>query len=200
MGKGRDKKKKAAVKAGTVKQGTGRVKTADKTEKNTKKKKKREMFRDGTGGEDVESLLAQALACKESRSEAVVEPIDPPPPRVNFTMITVGTENRKEMILFGGERNDGRQVAFYRELYRYSLWNNRWLQVHPAGLEPGPRSGHAAATWKTQMFVYGGEFSNPNATQFHHYRDLCKHTSNRHHASIEQGPSSDALVVCSQGT
>ena len=22
------------------------------------------------------------------------------------------------------------------------------------------------------MFVYGGEFSNPNATQFHHYRDL----------------------------
>ena len=172
MGKGRDKKKKAAEKAGKVVHSKGGAKTEDKTDKNRKKKKKREMFRDGTGGDDVESLLAQVLATGEAASEASVEPCEPPPPRVNFTACTVGSENRLEMVLFGGERNDGRQVAFFRELYRYSLWNNRWVQVNPAGLEPGPRSGHAAAVWKTQMFVYGGEFSNPNATQFHHYRDL----------------------------
>jgi hypothetical protein len=173
MGKGRDKKKKAAEKAGKVVHGKGGAKTETKTDKSQEKQKKRKMFRDGTGGDDVESLLAQVLATNAgAASEAKVEPCEPPPPRVNFTVVTVGQEHRKEMVLFGGERNDGRQVAFFRDLFRYSLWNNRWVQVSPAGLEPGPRSGHAAAVWKSQMFVFGGEFSNPNATQFHHYRDL----------------------------
>ena len=173
MGKGRDKKKKAAEKAGKVVHGKGGAKTETKTDKSQEKQKKRKMFRDGTGGDDVESLLAQVLATNAgAASEAKVEPCEPPPPRVNFTVVTVGQEHRKEMVLFGGERNDGRQVAFFRDLFRYSLWNNRWVQVSPAGLEPGPRSGHAAAVWKSHMFVFGGEFSNPNATQFHHYRDL----------------------------
>ena len=177
MGKGRDKKKRAAQKAGKVVHGKGSAKTESKTGKNDKKKKKREMFRDGKGGDDVETILAGILADGaggegEGAGEAALEPCEPPPPRVNFTLTTVGSENRLEMVLFGGERNDGRQVQFFRELYRYSLWNNRWWRVRPAGLEPGPRSGHAAAMWKQQMFVFGGEFSNPNATQFHHYRDL----------------------------
>jgi hypothetical protein len=172
MGKGRDKKQKAAAKAGKVST-SGAVKTTSKTTKNDKKKKKREMFGTGEGGDDVETMLASILSAEaENSGEAVVEPCAAPTPRVNFSMVTVGSENKLEMVVFGGERNDGRQVMFCRELYRYSMWNNKWSSVHPAGLEPGPRSGHAATTWKSQMFVFGGEFSTPKATQFHHYLDL----------------------------
>jgi N-acetylneuraminic acid mutarotase len=104
---------------------------------------------------------------------AVVEPCAPPAPRINFSLVAHGSENKLEMVLFGGERNDGKQVLFYRELYRYSMWNNKWSHVSPGGgLQPGPRSGHAACMWKSQMFVFGGEFSTPKATQFHHYLDL----------------------------
>lgn len=169
MGKGRDKKLKASAKAGKVKV-QGAAKTEGKTTKNDKKKKKRTLFGTGEGGDDVEQLLANILAdTGGANGEAVVEPCTPPTPRVNFSAVTYGSENKKELVIFGGERNDGRQVLFCRELYRYSMWNNKWSCIHPAGLEPGPRSGHSATIWKSQMFVFGGEFSTPKATQFHHY-------------------------------
>eukprot|EP01049_Picozoa_sp_SAG25_P010775 SAG25_NODE_1219_length_3579_cov_4.935632_4_plen_87_part_00 len=62
-----------------------------------------------------------------------MEPCAPPAPRINFSLVAHGSENKLEMVLFGGERNDGKQVLFYRELYRYSMWNNKWSHVSPGG-------------------------------------------------------------------
>eukprot|EP01051_Picozoa_sp_SAG22_P024524 SAG22_NODE_6839_length_805_cov_1.804533_1_plen_74_part_01 len=59
MGKGRDKKKNAAKKAGKVTAGKGDAKTASHTKKNEKKKKKRELFATGSGGDEVKEMLAE---------------------------------------------------------------------------------------------------------------------------------------------
>eukprot|EP01050_Picozoa_sp_SAG11_P004506 SAG11_NODE_290_length_11190_cov_12.004872_5_plen_145_part_00 len=92
MGKGRDKKKKAAVKAGKIVVGKGAAKTDSKTHKNEKKKTRRKMFNEGVGGDEVEKILSSIEVDQVADAEATIEPI-PPTPRINFSSVTVIIRN-----------------------------------------------------------------------------------------------------------
>ncbi len=81
--------------------------------------------------------------------------------------------------MFGGEFHDGHRTSLYNDLLVYHIKKNSWSKIiSPAG--PPPRSSHQCAVTAAgdggQMWVFGGEYTSPSESQFHHYKDLwCFH-------------------------
>ncbi|XP_053601872.1 kelch domain-containing protein 4 isoform X2 [Plodia interpunctella] len=76
--------------------------------------------------------------------------------------------------MFGGEYHNGQQTEVYNELLFYNPTNNTWKQLKAPGAPP-PRSAHQAVATpanKGELWIFGGEFTSPSETQFHHYKDL----------------------------
>eukprot|EP01052_Picozoa_sp_SAG31_P040371 SAG31_NODE_5829_length_2306_cov_1.319891_3_plen_157_part_00 len=101
--------------------GKGEAKTSQKTNKNEKKRTRRQRFATGVGGgEEVEGMLADIETSSTAPRTSVAPVVEllprPPSSRINFSCVTVGTEAQPEMIIFGGEVNDGKTVTFYRDL------------------------------------------------------------------------------------
>lgn len=61
-------------------------------------------------------LVEMEASGKETDQAPVVIVVDQPSARINFSCVTVGTEAQPEMVLFGGETNNGKVVTFYRDL------------------------------------------------------------------------------------
>eukprot|EP00730_Choanoeca_flexa_P015705 TRINITY_DN7273_c0_g1_i1.p1 TRINITY_DN7273_c0_g1~~TRINITY_DN7273_c0_g1_i1.p1 ORF type:complete len:490 (+),score=120.10 TRINITY_DN7273_c0_g1_i1:177-1472(+) len=97
----------------------------------------------------------------------------PPSPRAAASFVAHPT-NKDEVILYGGEFNNGYKTYIYNDLFIYNSKKDQWRQLSiPKG--PPPRSGHQAVTLARnggEMYVFGGEFAAPNGSQFKHYNDL----------------------------
>ena len=117
-------------------------------------------------------VLKELAALQATEAVAGETVVPPPSPRVNssFTLHPSGNE----ILLFGGEHYDGKKCQFYSQLFRYSIKRNEWRLV-TVKKSPPPRSSHQAVAVPTgggSLFVFGGEFSSTNQTQFYHYRDM----------------------------
>ena len=102
--------------------------------------------------------------------------VPPPSPRSNASFTAHPTKD--EILFYGGEYYDGRKNTFFSELFRYSPKKNEWKMVATPNAPP-PRSSHQAIGVPSdggKLFVFGGEFSSSNQSQFHHYRDFCAST------------------------
>lgn len=77
-------------------------------------------------------------------------------------------------MLFGGDYFDGDKVYMYNDLNIFSLKKRQWTRIRaPKG--PAPRTFHQSVLVSRQggeLWVFGGEFSSPSQSQFHHYNDL----------------------------
>lgn len=107
------------------------------------------------------------LEANEQRRTTVSETVVPSPsPRSNFSFCA--HPDKEELILFGGEHNDGQKLTVFNELYFYNIPKNEWkLVMAPGG--PGSRSAHQMVSvaadggqlWVKQMnFVIQLEFSS----------------------------------------
>ncbi|CAB4061492.1 Probable phosphorylase b kinase regulatory subunit beta,Phosphorylase b kinase regulatory subunit beta [Lepeophtheirus salmonis] len=99
-----------------------------------------------------------------------------------------------EIILFGGEFYNGKTNILNNDLLIYNTKRREWTQIKSPG-GPPPRCAHQAVLNPTaggQLWVFGGEFTNPSETQFYHYKDLwCFHFSSKRWEKISAagGPS-----------
>ncbi len=161
---------KAAKAKRQERRGKAALRTEAKTAKSEAKKDKKDLNR--RDEEDLDALLAEFRELNATRT-SVKEVVCPPPsPRANCTL--TAHPSKDELLLFGGERYDGRKNLFYAELFRYSTKRNEWKQVISPNCPP-PRSSHqavAVAAGGGSLFLFGGEFSSHNQAQFHHYRDF----------------------------
>ncbi|CAH0698720.1 unnamed protein product [Spodoptera exigua] len=150
---------------------SGAVKTAAKTEKKLANKLKKELA--NLGEEDIAKVIAEIEREEAKRSAATEKALPgPPSPRAYATLTPHPTNN--ELILFGGEYHNGQKTEVYNELLFYNPTNNSWKVLKAPGAPP-PRSAHqtiATPANKGELWVFGGEFTSPSETQFHHYKDL----------------------------
>jgi hypothetical protein len=117
-------------------------------------------------------VLKELAALQASEAVAGEQVVPPPSPRVNSSLTNHPSGN--ELLVFGGELYDGKKNHFYSDLFRYSIKRNEWRLVS-AKRSPPPRSSHQAVAVPSgggSVFIFGGEFSSANQTQFYHYRDL----------------------------
>ncbi|CAH0722974.1 unnamed protein product, partial [Brenthis ino] len=160
MGKKKDKNKVS-----------GAVKTAAKTEKKLANKLKKELA--NLGEEDIAKVIAQIEKEEAKRAAASEKTLTKPPTSRAYATLTPHPTNN-ELIMFGGEFHNGQQTEVYNELLFFNPVNGSWRQVKAPGAPP-PRSAHQAIATpanKGELWVFGGEFTSPTETQFHHYKDL----------------------------
>ncbi|KAK4705245.1 hypothetical protein P7C70_g960, partial [Phenoliferia sp. Uapishka_3] len=125
---------------------------------------------------DEDDLIAtleqyrQQWADEHKVTEDVVD--GPPSRRANATLTACPVKDH--LYLFGGEYYDGSTVQIYPDLFRYAPDKNEWRRF-TSPTAPGPRSAHqivASPAGGGKLWLFGGEFSAPNQSSFHHYRDL----------------------------
>ncbi|KAK3866195.1 hypothetical protein Pcinc_028256 [Petrolisthes cinctipes] len=151
------------------KKGAGAAKTAAKTEKKAANKLKKELA--AKGEEEVESLLAKRTA-EAVEAGLVEEEVAMPSRRSAFSLTP--HPDKDQLILFGGEFFNGSKTTVFNDLYFYNIKHNRWTRLTTSQAPP-PRSGHQAVAVSQgggQLWVYGGEFTSPTQSQFHHFKDL----------------------------
>ena len=122
--------------------------------------------------DDLDALLKEFRDMQATQTTVKEEAVPPPSPRANATLTAHPTKD--ELLLFGGERYDGKKNVFYADLYRYTPKTNVWKKVSCPN-QPPPRSAHQAVGVPSaggSLYVFGGEFSSTNQSQFHHYRDF----------------------------
>ncbi|CAB3221128.1 unnamed protein product [Arctia plantaginis] len=150
---------------------SGAVKTAAKTEKKLANKLKKELA--NLGEEDIAKVIAEIEREDAKRAQASEKLLPGPPSARAYASLTPHPTNN-ELIIFGGEYHDGQKTEVYNELLFYNPANNQWKLLKAPGAPP-PRSAHQAVATpanKGELWVFGGEFTSPKETQFHHYKDL----------------------------
>ncbi|CAH2099466.1 unnamed protein product [Euphydryas editha] len=150
---------------------SGAAKTAAKTEKKQANKLKKELA--NIGEEDIAKVIAEIEREEAKRTAALEKALPNPPTARAYASLTPHPINN-ELILFGGEFHNGKQTEVYNDLFFFNAANGTWKQVKAPGAPP-PRSAHQAVATpanKGELWVFGGEFTSPTETQFHHYKDL----------------------------
>ncbi|XP_075980229.1 kelch domain-containing protein 4 [Anticarsia gemmatalis] len=150
---------------------SGAVKTAAKTEKKLANKMKKELA--NLGEEDIAKVIAEIEREEAKRAQATEKTLPGPPSARAYASLTPHPTNN-ELIMFGGEYHDGQKTEVYNELLFYNPANSQWKLVKAPGAPP-PRSAHQAVATpanKGELWIFGGEFTSPSETQFHHYKDL----------------------------
>jgi hypothetical protein len=80
------------------------------------------------------------------------------------------------LILFGGEHNNGRSTRVFSDVMMFYPGKSEWRKLTLPN-PPPPRSAHQAVATSggdAALFVFGGEFTSPNGSEFYHYSDLWK--------------------------
>ncbi|SGY45982.1 BQ5605_C001g00367 [Microbotryum silenes-dioicae] len=149
----------------------------DKQSKKEEAKLKKSKGKNKDDGDMDEDDLIRTLeeyrerwAAEHTVSEDVVD--GPPSRRANATLTACPVKDH--LYLIGGEYFDGSTVAIYPDVFRYSPDKNEWRRF-TSPTAPGPRSAHqvcASPAGGGKLWLFGGEFSAPNQSSFHHYRDL----------------------------
>ena len=161
MAKGKDKEKK--------KQHSER--TAAKQQLKANKNLLREV-----GEDSIDKILAE-LASHDRQLTAVTvsAPLtQPPSPRSNCSWVPHPT--KPLLVLYGGEYYDGRTTHVYNNLFLFDTRKGEWKEVSCPS-QPLARSAHQAVVMlrgegEPLMYVFGGEFQSPSASQFHHFNQL----------------------------
>jgi N-acetylneuraminic acid mutarotase len=134
-----------------------------KEKQQAKQEKKRQV-------EDIDAIL-ESFKKEQEQLYTVVEELNCPPPskRANCSLNVNPLTN--ELLLFGGEYYDGK-VHIYNDFYKYNIDKNEWKRIVSPN-SPGPRSSHQIViTPSGLLFLWGGEFTSPNETNFFHYKDF----------------------------
>ncbi|XP_076825318.1 kelch domain-containing protein 4-like [Clavelina lepadiformis] len=150
-------------KKGKKEKGRGAEKTAQKMAKKDQK---------GEGMEDLEALIAEFRAADEKRTKFNEEKCNRPSPRCNMTV--TAHPDKDELIVFGGEYFNGSKTHIYNDVFVYNIKKDEWSKYFIPN-PPPPRCAHQAVAVSKdggQLWIFGGEFSSPNNTQFYHYKDL----------------------------
>jgi len=105
-----------------------------------------------------------------------------PYPRSHFSLVATPVESRgAEILVFGGEAYDGKELTFYSDLYRLNLscaeadrvlpWEKLYSSV-PTIPGPAARSSHQAVLWEKFVYVFGGEWSSRDQKRYRQFNDL----------------------------
>ena len=105
-----------------------------------------------------------------------------PWPRSHFTLTASQLADRgEEILIFGGEAYDGRELTFYSDLYRVDMsqvdadtplpWEKLYSAV-PTIPGPEARSAHQAFCWEGFLYLFGGEWSSRDQKRYRQFRDL----------------------------
>ncbi|KAM0751250.1 galactose oxidase [Meredithblackwellia eburnea MCA 4105] len=163
--------KAAAKKAKQAKQASKKDAKELKVAKKSKGKDKAAV--DDMDADDLIRTLAEFREKWAEEHKVTEDVVDGPPSRrANATLTACPVKDH--LYLFGGEYFDGQTVQIYPDLYRYEPSKNEWRRF-TSPTAPGPRSAHAmvsSAASGGRLWCFGGEFSSPNQSTFHHYRDL----------------------------
>ena len=161
MAKGKDKDKKKAH--------------SERTAAKQKQKANKNLLRE-VGEESIDKILADlATHDKQLTTVTVSLPLSAPPsPRSNCTWLPHPT--KPLLVLYGGEHYDGRTTHVYNNLYLFDTRKCEWKEVSCPS-QPVARSAHQAVIMlrgegEPLMYVFGGEYQSPSASQFHHFNQL----------------------------
>ncbi|KAG7661800.1 KEL3 [[Candida] subhashii] len=184
----KDKKSKEAKKARAAEK---QKKASTKAESKSKKIAKK-LGEDDDDDQDIDAILEQYAKEQEEFTEVKIEICNRPSRRLNPSMVANPLHGKRELILFGGEHNDGSVSHFYNELYTYSTDNHTWRKIISKNT-PLPRSSHAMCAHPSGVILmFGGEFSSPKQSTFYHYGDTwILDAESKEWAKIDQkkGPS-----------
>jgi len=153
---------------------------AEKETKRLEKEHRRNANKLAGDEDDIDAILA-AMAMEDKKKETVQyeRGVPAPSPRVNASLLArstgEGRSQRHELVMYGGEFYNQLldKTYVYGDVFLYDVKERQWTRVViPGG--PQARSAHQAVLYKGFMYVFGGEFTSPNQTKFHHFRDLWK--------------------------
>ena len=121
--------------------------------------------------QDLDAILENYAREQEKYEEVKIEVCRRPSRRLNPTMIANTNNNKRELILFGGESVVGSKSEFYNDLFLYNVENDTWRKITSRN-SPLPRSSHAMSFHPSGLaLLFGGEFSSPKQSTFFHYGD-----------------------------
>jgi len=146
--------------------GRGAEKTAQKMLKKQNKGKKDDDL------DDLEAMIAQFKEADKKKTTFNEEKVSHPSARLNMSVCA--HPDKDELLIFGGEYYNGKKITMFNDLFVYNIKKNEWLKRFVPN-PPSPRSAHQAVVVSKeggQMWIFGGEFSSPNNSQFHHFKDL----------------------------
>jgi len=159
-----------------------------KQEKAARKRIAKQQKKNSDNSEDVDpsasdpiDTLIQAYRNHDKRASGIdkstIESLesDFPLPRANATFEYATDDKSKgkdHLYLFGGEYFDGIENIVLDELLRYDVQKKEWKQILTVEPRPSPRCAHSCVSYKSFLYVFGGELANSN--EYHHYRDLWK--------------------------
>ncbi|KAL7420613.1 Kelch repeat-containing protein 3 [Cryptotrichosporon argae] len=174
------KKEAQAIKASSAKKGKGKAAQDD--------------------DDDLDAILEQYKREMEANTTQTVTSLEaPPPPRANALFLaspsTLASESAHLYLLFG-EYFDGARATFYNSTLRYDVAKAEWRE-YKSGEGPSPRSSAAGVAGAGLadgggILIFGGEYSSPTQTSFHHYKDLWLFTIKTHswaRIDFKKGPS-----------
>eukprot|EP00911_Craspedida_sp_UC1_P002279 UC1_evm3s1728 len=174
-----------------------------KAENSRKKEKAKEQEK------SVEEILAEIeREAKSGAASAAVARADiicnsAPSRRTSASLVAHPTSDT--LLLFGGELFDGKRSRVYGDLFSYHIKRGEWRRLQRPNA-PTPRCAHQAVCVPRQggqMWVFGGEFTNPTGSQFHHFGDLwCYHLREGTWEKIEAiaPPASDSSASSSSSS
>lgn len=105
-----------------------------------------------------------------------------PWPRSHFSLTASPLESGAgEVLMFGGECYNGRELSFYSDLYRVNLhgasadrvvaWE-KMSSATPGVAGPEARSAHQAVAWQKYLYILGGEWSSKDGRRFRQFNDI----------------------------
>ncbi|RCK64275.1 Kelch repeat-containing protein 3 [Candida viswanathii] len=183
----KDKKSKEAKKARSAEKQKKNMAKAEQKDKKLAKK-----LGEDEEDDDIDAILEKYAQEQLEFTEIKVEVCDRPSKRLNPTLVANPLHNKRELILFGGEVNEGHVSKFYNDLYTYSIDNDTWRKISSKNA-PLPRSSHAMCSHPSGVvLMFGGEFSSPKQSTFYHYGDtwiLDVETKEWQKLDVKKGPS-----------
>ena len=176
MGKNKDKKKAHAAA------------TAEKQKKNATRNLLKE-----TGEASIDQILADLTAHDVAATAVTITALAPPDatspsPRSNCSLNA--HPSKPFLVLFGGEYYDGQSTSVFNDLFLFHIPSRQWRRVTSPS-PPAPRSAHQAVVVtrgdEAALYVFGGEFQSPSASQFHHFSHLYALSLDSHHWTLLGG-------------
>jgi hypothetical protein len=146
---------------------------AASTAEKQRQKATRQLLKE-VGEQSIDQILADIVQQDKAATAVTITALTAAPsPRSNCSLTP--HPHRPQLILYGGEHYDGRTTTVYSDLYIFDLQHRTWKQIISPS-PPPPRSAHQAVAVSrgddTVLWIYGGEFQSPSASQFHHYNTL----------------------------